>query len=93
MSKLDPVPIWVPITADEARARVRLDREELILSVLPKLRRSRPSIDASGRDIDLDLEIDGGVEPGSAKELIAVGADLLVAEAALRAGGGRAGAS
>jgi ribulose-phosphate 3-epimerase len=34
-------------------------------------------IDASGRAID--LEVDGGVKPGTAKQVIAAGADVLVA--------------
>jgi ribulose-phosphate 3-epimerase len=46
-------------------------------SVLPKLERLRRMIDLSGREID--LEVDGGVRPGVAKDVVSAGADVLVA--------------
>ncbi len=46
-------------------------------AVLPKLERIRQRIDASGRHVD--LEVDGGVKPGVARQVIAAGADVLVA--------------
>jgi ribulose-phosphate 3-epimerase len=49
--------------------------------VLPKLRALRKMIDASGRSID--LEIDGGIGPDTAHEVVAAGADVLVAGSAI----------
>jgi ribulose-phosphate 3-epimerase len=51
--------------------------QAFIPEVLPKLERLRAMIDRSGRAID--LEVDGGVKPGTAKQVIAAGADVLVA--------------
>ena len=45
--------------------------------VLPKVRRLRQMIDASGRDID--LEIDGGIAPDNARLVTEAGANVLVA--------------
>jgi len=45
--------------------------------VLPKLRALRQMIDASGRDID--LEIDGGIAPENARLVTDAGANVLVA--------------
>jgi ribulose-phosphate 3-epimerase len=45
--------------------------------VLPKLRSLRQMIDASGRDID--LEIDGGIGPDNARLVTEAGANVLVA--------------
>jgi ribulose-phosphate 3-epimerase len=45
--------------------------------VLPKLRNLRQMIDASGRDID--LEIDGGIGPENARLVTEAGANVLVA--------------
>src|SRR6188768_622753 len=45
--------------------------------VLPKLRALRQMIDASGRDID--LEIDGGIGPENARLVTEAGANVLVA--------------
>ncbi len=42
-----------------------------------KIRAARAMIDASGRDID--LEVDGGINPETAKICVAAGADVLVA--------------
>ena len=47
----------------------------------PKLRQARKLIDASGRDIR--LEIDGGVKVGNIREIAAAGADTFVAGSAI----------
>jgi ribulose-phosphate 3-epimerase len=49
--------------------------------VLPKLRHLRQMIDASGRDID--LEIDGGIGPDNARLVTEAGANVLVAGSAI----------
>ena len=51
------------------------------IPVLDKIADARAMIDASGRAID--LEIDGGVNPQTAKDCIAAGADVLVAGTAV----------
>ena len=51
------------------------------IPVLDKIADARAMIDASGRAID--LEIDGGVNPETAKQCIAAGADVLVAGTAV----------
>ena len=51
------------------------------IPVLDKIEAARKMIDATGRDID--LEIDGGVNPETAKQCIAAGADVLVAGTAV----------
>jgi ribulose-phosphate 3-epimerase len=51
--------------------------QAFIPNVLPKIARLREMIDATGRTID--LEVDGGVKPGTARQVIAAGADVLVA--------------
>lgn len=50
-------------------------------STLPKLRQARALIDASGRDIR--LEIDGGVKTDNIAEIAAAGADTFVAGSAI----------
>jgi ribulose-phosphate 3-epimerase len=45
--------------------------------VLPKVAALRAMIDASGRDIA--LEVDGGIKPGTAGQVVRAGADVLVA--------------
>jgi len=45
--------------------------------VVPKIRRVRELIDASKHDID--LEVDGGIGPDTAREVVAAGARVLVA--------------
>ena len=59
--------------------------QAFIPSALDKLRRVRSMIDASGRDIW--LEVDGGVKPGNAARIGAAGADTLVAGSAVFSGG------
>ena len=54
--------------------------------VLPKIARLRAMIDASGRAID--LEVDGGIAPGTARLVVAAGADVLVAGSAVFGQGG-----
>jgi ribulose-phosphate 3-epimerase len=49
--------------------------------VLPKLRALRKMIDATGRHID--LEIDGGIGPETARAVTEAGADVLVAGSAI----------
>ncbi len=54
-------------------------------SQLAKIAAVRDLIDASGRDID--LEVDGGINAATAGQAVAAGADLLVAGSASFAGG------
>jgi ribulose-phosphate 3-epimerase len=49
--------------------------------MLPKIAALRAMIDASGRDIR--LEVDGGVTPATAPAILAAGADVLVAGTAV----------
>ncbi|MGH1397852.1 MAG: ribulose-phosphate 3-epimerase [Alphaproteobacteria bacterium] len=51
------------------------------IPLLDKISEARRMIEASGRSID--LEIDGGVNPQTAKDCIAAGADVLVAGTAV----------
>ncbi len=51
--------------------------QSFIDAVLPKIAGIREMIDASGRAID--LEVDGGIKPGTASRACAAGADVLVA--------------
>jgi ribulose-phosphate 3-epimerase len=55
--------------------------QSFIPSALDKLRAARKLIDASGRDIR--LEIDGGVKPSNIAEIKAAGADTFVAGSAI----------
>jgi ribulose-phosphate 3-epimerase len=59
--------------------------QTFIESQLPKIAAIRKLIDASGRQID--LEVDGGVNPETAKRCIQAGADALVAGTAVFTGG------
>lgn len=59
--------------------------QAFIESQLPKLRQLRAMIDRSGRAID--LEVDGGIDPRTAPQAIAAGADVLVAGTASFKGG------
>jgi ribulose-phosphate 3-epimerase len=45
--------------------------------MLPKIAALRAMIDASGHSID--LEVDGGIKPGTAARVLDAGADALVA--------------
>ena len=55
--------------------------QSFISEVVPKVRAIRRMIDASGRDIA--LEIDGGVAPGTARTVVEAGARELVAGSAV----------
>lgn len=55
--------------------------QKFIPAVLPKLEQLRRMIDESGHDID--LEVDGGIKPGTARDALAAGADVLVAGSAV----------
>jgi ribulose-phosphate 3-epimerase len=59
--------------------------QSFIRSQLDKIRALRHRIDATGRDID--LEVDGGINADTAREAIAAGADVLVAGTASFSGG------
>lgn len=59
--------------------------QKFITSQLEKIRTLRAMIDASGRDID--LEVDGGINVETAPLVIEAGADLLVAGSAAFKGG------
>jgi ribulose-phosphate 3-epimerase len=59
--------------------------QHFIDSQLRKIAAIRARIDASGRDID--LEVDGGIDPQTAVKAIAAGADALVAGTATFRGG------
>ena len=58
--------------------------QSFLPSQLPKIAQIREWIDASGRDIM--LEVDGGINPTTAREVIAAGADVLVAGSAVFTG-------
>jgi ribulose-phosphate 3-epimerase len=55
--------------------------QSFIPAALPKLEALRRMIDASGCAID--LEVDGGVKPGTARRVVDAGADVLVAGSAV----------
>jgi ribulose-phosphate 3-epimerase len=59
--------------------------QSFIPGVLPKIRAIRAMIDASGRDVR--LEVDGGIKVGTARQVVEAGADVLVAGNAVFAGG------
>lgn len=55
--------------------------QKFITSQLEKITRLKRMVDASGRDIE--IEVDGGVNPEIAKQVIAAGANVLVAGSAV----------
>jgi ribulose-phosphate 3-epimerase len=59
--------------------------QKFIPGQLEKIKRIRKMIDATGRPID--LEVDGGINPEIARDVIAAGADVLVAGSATFKGG------
>ncbi len=59
--------------------------QSFIASQLEKISAARALIDASGREID--LEVDGGITPKTARLAVAAGADVLVAGTATFTGG------
>lgn len=84
----NPASSWMPEVrdgqsrhgaADERQPRLR--RQKFIPGTLDKLREARALIDASGRDIR--LEIDGGVNVNNIREIAAAGADTFVAGSAI----------
>jgi ribulose-phosphate 3-epimerase len=52
-----------------------------IPSAMEKIRQLRKRIDAAG--LSIEIEVDGGVKPSNAAEVIAAGADILVAGSAV----------
>jgi ribulose-phosphate 3-epimerase len=63
--------------------------QRFIPSALAKLRALRGMIDAAG--LDIALEVDGGIAPSTAREVIAAGARVLVAGSAVFGAAGLAG--
>jgi len=59
--------------------------QKFISSQLSKIQKIRQMIDQTGRDID--LQVDGGITPETAKLAVAAGADVLVAGTATFTGG------
>ncbi len=59
--------------------------QAFIVSQLDKIRRLRKAIDILGKPID--LEVDGGIAPDTAQDVITAGADVLVAGTASFRGG------
>ena len=59
--------------------------QAFIASQLDKIREARRMIDALGKSID--LEVDGGISPETARQVVAAGADVLVAGTAVFRGG------
>jgi len=55
--------------------------QEFIRTVLPKIASLRRQIDARGREVD--LEVDGGIDPVTAPEVVRAGASVLVAATAI----------
>lgn len=55
--------------------------QSFIPSAVDKLAQIRAMIDESG--FDIDLEVDGGVKPGTARQVIDAGADVIVAGSAV----------
>ena len=62
--------------------------QSFIEGQLDKVRQLRAAIDAAGRPID--LEVDGGINPATARLAVAAGADVLVAGTAAFEGGAAA---
>lgn len=59
--------------------------QDLIPTMLPKVRRCRPMIDAGGHDIL--LKVDGGIHRDTVDGLVKAGADVFVAGSAIFGGG------
>lgn len=59
--------------------------QSFIASQLDKIRAVRARLDRLGRHVD--LEVDGGINPATARDAVAAGADVLVAGTAAFAGG------
>jgi ribulose-phosphate 3-epimerase len=61
--------------------------QAFLASQLPKIKAVRDRIESSGRNVM--LEVDGGINPDTAKDAIAAGADVLVAGTAVFEKGGK----
>ena len=57
--------------------------QKFIRAMLPKIRRLREKLEQIGRASDVDIEVDGGINPATAREVVAAGANLLVAGSAV----------
>lgn len=58
--------------------------QSFIPNVVPKIARIRDNLIRAGRALkDVDIEVDGGINPASASEVVAAGANLLVAGSAV----------
>ncbi len=58
--------------------------QSFIPQVLPKITRIRDNLLRAGRSLkDVDIEVDGGINPATASEVVAAGANLLVAGSAV----------
>jgi ribulose-phosphate 3-epimerase len=55
--------------------------QKFIEAVLPKIRALRAEIDRRG--LDVDIQVDGGIDPGTAPRVVAAGATVLVAGSAV----------
>ena len=73
---MDIVDLIMPMTVEPG-----FGGQGFMSSELPKIQEVRAMITASGRDID--LEVDGGINKDTAKEVIAAGANVLVAGSAI----------
>ncbi len=60
--------------------------QKFIESILPKVRRAREIIEKEG--LDIDLQVDGGINPKNAKLAVDAGANVLVAGSAVFKGKG-----
>lgn len=59
--------------------------QRFIPTMIDKLRRLRHMIDE--RDLDVQIEIDGGIDAGNIREIVGAGAELIVAGSAVFGGG------
>lgn len=57
--------------------------QKFIEAVLSKVERVRERIRAVGREDEVDIEVDGGIDPETAPRVVAAGANLLVAGSAV----------
>ena len=69
------------VASIETHESAEAERPALLREALDKLRRVRAMIDASGRDVR--LEIDGGVNVQNIREIAEAGADTFVAGSAI----------
>lgn len=57
--------------------------QAFIPAVVDKIRQVRSRLMDMGRDSDVDIEVDGGISPATAAEVVGAGANLLVAGSAI----------